>query len=132
MGLKSLSKLNRSGVYDFWENSWESKLLYKNYFFQIYTLQTLFSEIFNLYFFKYLFYFRSLAIGSRGAFKFELKINPILYFSRFWVLKYQGWLVLVIYYYDLNFYLKKRDKLHQITTQYQSIFKLYRSYRFKF
>jgi len=132
MGLKSLSKMNRLGVYDFWENSWESKILYKNYFFQIYTLQTLFSEIFNLFFFKYLFFLRFSKLGFKSYLKLELKAKLILYFSRLWVLKYQNWLVLVFYYYNLNFYLKKKEKVQQITPKYQSIFKLYHNYKFKF
>jgi len=132
MGLKSLSKMNRLGVYDFWENSWESKILYKNYFFQIHTLQLLFSEIFTLFFFKYMFFLRFSKLGFKNFIKFELRVKPILYFSRLWVLKYQNWLVLIIYYYNLNFYLKKREKIQQITLQYQSIFKVYRNYKFKF
>jgi hypothetical protein len=132
MGLKSLSKMNRSGVYDFWENSWESKILYKNYFFQIRTLQTLFGEIFNFFFFKYLFFMRMSKLGYTKNYKFESKIKLTLYFSRLWVLKYHNWLVLVVYYYNLNFYIKKKDKVVQTTAQYKSIFKLYGNYKFKF
>jgi len=132
MGLKSLSRLNRSGVYDFWENMWESKVLYKNYFSQIYTLQVLFNEVFNFYFFKYLFFLKFSKLGYKNIFNLEYRNKINLYFSRLWVLKYQNWLVLIIYYYNLNFYLKKKDKNVQNLPQYQSNFKIYRSYRFKF
>jgi len=132
MGLKSLSKINRSGIYDFWENLWESRVLYNNYFFQIYTLQVLFNEIFNLLFFKYLFYITTPKLGLRGNFKLELKVKTILYFSRLWVLKYQNWFILITYYYNFNNYLKKRDKIFQNKLNYQSIFKLYKNYKFQF
>ena len=132
MGLKSLPKINRSGVYDFWENSWESNILYRNYYFQIYSLQILFGEIFNFFFFKYLFFLRFSKLGYLDTYRFELKVKLILYFSKLWVLKYQNWLVLVVYYYNLNFSTKKKNKTIFHTLQYKSIFKLYRNYKFKF
>ena len=54
MGLTSLARINRSGVYDFWENFWETRYLYKHFLFNTHTIQNIYYEILSLFFFKYI------------------------------------------------------------------------------
>lgn len=41
MGLTSLARLNRSGIYDYWDDSWNTNSLYKQYFFSIIVIKVL-------------------------------------------------------------------------------------------
>lgn len=132
MGLKSLPQVNRSGIYDFWENSWESKFLYKNYFYLTYTLQFFFIEMFNFFFFKYLFKIKGFRLGYSVFFRKESKVFFKFYFSKVWILKYQNWFVLVTYYYNLTPYLKKKFIYTQAPYKYNSILKIHLNYNFKF
>lgn len=132
MGLKSLAKINRSGIYDFWENSWDSKILYKDYFFYNHVLRKLFNELFSLFFFKYLFKVTTLGSGLPYSHSGGLKMTPLLYFSKTWILKYQNWVVLVVYYYNLSYYLKKKSKNFSQIHQYNVFYKTPKNYNFKF
>jgi len=132
MGLKSLAKVNRSGVYDFWENLWGSNTLYRNYLYHTKTLPVIFSELFSFFFFKYLFKRKKVGLGYLSSFKTEFKIPLILYFSKIWVLRYQNWVVLVVYYYNLTPFFRKRGKILNTSHRYNFFFKTSKNYNFKF
>lgn len=132
MGLKSLAKINRSGLYDFWENSWDSNNLYQNYFSYTTSLQIIFNEIFNFFFLKYLFKNRYKSEGYTNFFKITEWIELNLYFSKIWVLKYHKWFVIIIYYYNITPYLKKKNKISLTNYNYTFFSKFYKNYNFKF
>jgi len=132
MGLKSLAKTNRSGVYDFWENSWDSKILYRDYLFQTHIFKKIFTELFSLFFFQYLFKLSYFGLGlpySQGS---SYKMTPLLYFSKTWILRYQKWVILVVYYYNLSYYLRKKSRTNSTTYQYNLFYKTPKNYNFKF
>lgn len=132
MGLTSLSQLNRSGIYDFWENQWEAKYIYKNLLYGTFILRDLFYEIFNSLFFKFLFKSTHSSLGYSRFYLKGMKIMPVIYFSKLWVIRYQGWLVLLLYSYNLNLSLKKKEKLSLTPHRYKFQSKLYKNYNFKF
>jgi len=132
MGLKSLAKINRSGVYDFWESSWDSKILYRDYVFQTHIFRKVFNELFSLFFFKYIFKVSYFGLGAPYSQSGGYKMNLLLYFSKTWILKYQKWIILVVYYYNLSDYLRKKSKIGSSTYQYHLFYKTPKNYNFKF
>jgi len=132
MGLISLSQMNRSGQYDFWEDGWDSKYLYKHLLFNSLIFKDIFYELLNFFFFKYIFYTKFSTVGYNNLFKLTLKITPLIYFSKVWVLKYQNWFILVIYYYNLSNYFKRRNKNLQRIFSYRGILKSQKNYNHVF
>ena len=104
MGLTSLAYLNRSGSYNFWNNSWDSLNLYKRYYFKGIYFNTLFQEIFNNVFFLTIFSKISKKHGLRRKYNTIKPTNTNdLFWTKVWYLKYQLWVVLVINYYKLSY-----------------------------
>ena len=132
MGLTSLSQLNRSGVYDYWENQWEGGYTYKNFLYTTFLLRDLFHEVFNFFFFKFLFKQTQTSLGYSKLYFRGVKTIPTIYFSKLWVIRYQNWLILLIYSYNLNLSLKKKEKSIATTYKYNMPFRLYKNYNFKF
>lgn len=132
MGLISLPRLNRSGVYDFWEFMWEGKYQYKHLFFNILILRDLFSEIFSFFFFKFIFRNSILSIGLNTVYPLNLTTKPTLYFSKIWILRFQKWFIVVSYYYNLTYFFKKKSKRVSKNFKYKVFFKLSENYKFKF
>jgi hypothetical protein len=52
MGLTSLACLNRSGVYTYWDDSWNSKYLYKRYYYSSFFIKVLINDLLNWPFFN--------------------------------------------------------------------------------
>lgn len=135
MGLTSLSYLNRSGVYGYWEDNWDSMKLYRNNLYFSFFFKAVIREILSGAFFNIIF-----ALNKRNpGYKFKYKATNSksfknVYFSKVWYLRYQNWLVVSICYY--KFKLKKRKRrrkkstLRSLNSRHLNIYYLY-SFGFK-
>jgi len=132
VGLKSLSQINRSGVFNFWESIWESRYSYNSILFSNKILQNIFYEFFTLFFFKYVFKKNKDSGGYLNHFNLVIGLHPLIYFSKIWVLRYQGWFIIVVYYFNLKFTFKKKTKSLLSSYQYNSFFKIRMNYNYKF
>lgn len=105
MGLISLPYLNKIQDSNYWNNVWDSKLLYKKYLylslflnkylsiiFSDYSLNILIKHIININFKKGYLLNSSL---KKNFFK-----NYIL--GKIWILKYQNWYIIIIKIFSLN------------------------------
>lgn len=116
MGQRSLTFLNKAGLYLFWDSIWEDTTNYKRFLKYSY----FFNKFFFLFFSDNLFFrvysgATSTNETSRSAFSstvidsnFFLK-NLNIYFGKIWFLKYGGWCIFIINMYNSNF-LKKEKK----------------------
>jgi len=132
MGLTSLARINRSGVYDFWENFWETKYLYKYFLFNTHTIQNIYSEILSLFFFKYIFKNSPSGLGYTGLYFIDIKYKLPIYFSKVWVLRYQNWFIIISYYLNINLYLNKRGKLGTNNLKQKNFLKNFKNYNYNF
>jgi len=132
VGLKSLSRINRSGSYDFWENMWESDILYKQHFFTSYSLKKILSETLNFFFMKYLFKKGFKGLGYYNLYKAEFFFKFLVFFSKVWVLKYQNWFIIFMYYYNLTKFFKKKIKYKSVRYNYRSFYKISMNYNYQF
>jgi len=132
MGLTSLAQINRSGVYDFWDSVWDTKYLYKHLTYNTFIFKDIFNEILSFFFFKYLFNRKVGNLGYNSVVKFEFKLNPVVYFSKIWILRYQSWFVLIMYYYNLSNYFKKKNRNFNKIYKYQNFFRVYKNYNYEF
>jgi len=99
MGLISLSYLNKVQDFNYWNNVWDSKLLYKRYLY----LSLFLNKYFNLLFSDY-----SLNILMRYLIELNIKKGYLLntsfkknifktyFLGKIWILKYQKWYVIVL------------------------------------
>ena len=116
MGLTSLSYLNKIHSFNYWNNVWDSKLLYKKY---------LYLSLFLNKYFNILFSDHSLNILMRHILFLNIKKGYLLnYFSKkkffknyflgkIWILKYQKYFIIILKIFSLssfNFNLKKKTK----------------------
>ena len=112
MGQTSLPFLNRSGIFSFWNSTWDSKYLYPYFLIKFKYLELLFFKFFKKKLFAIKFLnFNEKVRGSVYYFKnFRLKINQTLFkksifksylcISKLWILKFGSWLIFSIYLYD--------------------------------
>jgi len=111
MGLTSLSRLNRSGVYDYWEDSWFTEKTYKQHLFKTVVIKYLINEILSGFFFNILKKKNNTNLGFFQNQSVNFKSLFVLYFSKVWVLKYQNWVIILIYFFKLNYTQKFNNTL---------------------
>ena len=110
MGLTSLACLNRSGVYSYWEDNWDSTAMYRRYYYGNFFLKILIIDLLSGSFFNSVFLkTKNSASGYHSKFKItSTYAHRNIVFGKIWYLRYQDWLVIVIYYYDLKMFTKKK------------------------
>lgn len=105
MGLISLSYLNKIQNSNYWNNVWDSKFLYKKYLYLSLFLNKYLNNVFND---------QSLNILVNYIINLNLKKGYILnslikkkssknfLLGKIWILKYQGWFIIIIKLFSLN------------------------------
>lgn len=121
MGLTSLAYLNRSGVYSYWDDSWDSKKLYKQYFYGNFFIKTVVQELLKGSFFNLIYFIHPNHSEQPGYLNRYKIINSYFYknmlFGKVWYLKYQTWLIIIVHYYDTKSVLKNnKPSQYQIKT----------------
>jgi len=123
MGQTSLPSLNRSGVFSYWNSSWDSQYQY-TFFLTRFTYLELFfltffrSSIFLFNFLKLknqqtisLYFFKNFKVKKKLIdFKQKKLLKHIFCTSKLWVIKFSGWIVLSIYLLDTSIKIKKKKK----------------------
>ena len=151
MGLKSLPLLNKSGISMYWNNVWDSILLYKKYSLNFLYLSDVIKYFLNenLYYYsiskikKTFIYFRGLKRRKKTKLTKPDKVKNMktFYLGKILFLSNQGWIVAVI-----NYYISRRNKLFikfKKTKNFKKLFKIFRynyfyisnrvdKYKFKF
>lgn len=121
MGLTSLSCLNRAGVYNYWDDSWSSLKLYNRYYSGNFFLKVLIVELLGGSFFNTIFLKNKKTLGYLGKYKL---INSYsyknIYFGKIWYLKFQKWLIIVVYYYDLYSSKFNRNQKKKLSSKHVS------------
>jgi len=151
MGLKSLPLLNKSGISMYWNNVWDSIVLYKKYSLNFLYLNDVIKYFLN----ENLYYFcitkiRAVFIEYRGLkSRKKVKNNKIrrlknmkgFYLGKILFLSNQGWTIALI-----NYFMVRRNKLfikYKKAKNFKKLFKLFRlnydvlnpqinKYKFKF
>lgn len=151
MGLKSLPLLNKSGISMYWNNVWDSIVLYKKYSLNFIYL----NEVIKYFLNENLYYYcitkiRAVFIQFRGIkSRKKIKNNKIkrlkniknFYLGKILFFNNQGWVVVVI-----NYFMSRRNKLfmkYKKTKNFKKLFKIFRhnyefasfnidKYKFKF
>lgn len=151
MGLKSLPLLNKSGISMYWNNVWDSIVLYKKYSLNFLYL----NEVIKYFLNENLYYYcikkiRSIFIQYRGIkrrkkLKYNknkyLKSMKNFYLGKILFFNNQGWVIVII-----NYFMSRRNKLfakYKKTKNFKKLFKLFRlnyecspakidKYKFKF
>lgn len=118
MGLTSLSCLNRAGTYTYWDDSWDSIKLYRRYYYNNFFFRLLIADIFSGSFFN-LIYNNKLRIPGyfskyRVVYSYSYKN---IFFGKIWFIKYQGWYIIILYYYNLKFIKKVKKRFKLIKTK---------------
>ena len=133
MGLTSLAYLNRSGVYNYWDDCWDSKKLYKQYFYGNFFIKTLVHELLKGSFFNIIYFVQHNRFKQQGYLSRYKLINSYFYktlfFGKVWYLKYQNWLVVIMHYYNTRVLLtntkitKNKNKKFMFQKKYSKILK---------
>lgn len=137
MGLKSLSLLNKSGISMYWNNVWDSIILYKKYslnFLYLYDVIKYFLNE-NLYYYC-ITKIRSVYIFYRGIKnKKKIKLNKIkrfknmkgFYLGKILFLNNQGWVIILI-----NYFMVRRNKLFVKYKKAKNFKKLFKLFKFNY
>ena len=151
MGLKSLPLLNKSGISMYWNNVWDSIILYKKYSLNFFYL----NEVIKYFLNESIYYYcitkvRSLYIYYRGLkSRKKIKLNRLkrlknmknFYLGKILFYNNQGWIIIII-----NYFMSRRNKLfskYKKTKNFKKFFKLFKlnyqscdlklaKYKFKF
>ncbi len=105
MGLISLPLLNRVGVYQYWDGSWDSNFLYRRYFFYVLFFNKFLSVIFDNIVFNIFIKMLSLKKYKKGVLSSNYSYKNVVnlnYLGRVNIYIYQGWLVIVCFVYTLG------------------------------
>ena len=106
MGLISLSYLNKIQNSNYWNNVWDSKLLYKKYLYLSFFINKYINNIFNDYSIDILInYIINLNLKKGYILNSFLrkKINKNFILGKIWILKYQNWYIIIIKMFTFNF-----------------------------
>ncbi len=113
MGLISLPYLNKIQDSNYWNNVWDSKLLYKKYLY----LSLFLYKFLNILFLDYSLNILSkniLAVNIKKGYIFnniKSKIKNKKYIlGKLWILKYQNWFIVVINLFNINLVEDKKTK----------------------
>lgn len=151
MGLKSLPLLNKSGISMYWNNVWDSIVLYKKYSLNFMYL----NEVIKYFLNENLYYYcitkiRAVFIQFRGIkSRKKIKNNKLkrlkniknFYLGKILFFNNQGWVIIVV-----NYFMSRRNKLfmkYKKTKNFKKLFKIFRynyecatfnidKYKFKF
>jgi hypothetical protein len=111
MGLVSLPVLNKIGNSNYWNNIWDSSNLFKKYFY----LSLFLNKYFNLLFTDYsLNIINAIILNHKLKKGYHLdkfiknKILKSFFLGKIWILKYQGWYLIIIKLFSTKI-LKKKD-----------------------
>lgn len=115
MGLKSLAMLNKSGISMYWENVWDSILLYKKYNLSFFYI----NEIIYFFLNENTYYYNISILSKKGFFiksylgygKLQIdRYKPTrlkyYYLGKILILLNQGWVIILV-----NFFTAKKKKL---------------------
>jgi len=109
LGLTSLAYLNRSGTYNYWDDSWDSIKNYKHYLYGGFFVKNLINELLRGSFFNLIYIVQNNKFKQFGYLGRYKLVNSYFYknifFGKIWYLKYQNWLVVVVHYYDTKGFL---------------------------
>jgi hypothetical protein len=93
MGLISLPLLNRVGVYQYWDGSWDSNFLYRRYFFYVLFFNKFLSVIFDNIVFNIFIKMLSLKKYKKGVLSSNYSYKNVVnlnYLGRVNIYIYQG------------------------------------------
>jgi hypothetical protein len=136
MGLISLSYLNKIQSFNYWNNVWDSKILYKKYLF----LSLFLNKYFNLLFSDY-----SLNILMRYIIELNFKKGYLLnyyfkknlfsnyFLGKIWILKYQKSYLIIIKLFSLSnkvLKLKKKNKKWFSYNKNLNLNKIFKNYKY--
>lgn len=125
MGLTSLPYLNKIHNFNYWNNVWDSKLLFKKYLLLSFFLNKYLNLIFSDYSINALMRFLSLKRVKKG-FKLKKSFFTINVFRKYFlgkivILKYQKWYLIILKIFNLKVK-KKRFKLRKGKKKKKKIF----------
>lgn len=115
MGLTSLACLNRSGIYNYWDDNWDSKLLYNRYYYGSFFIKLLILELLSGSYFNTLFIIDKKNLGYYSKYKLIYSYSyKNIFFGKTWYLKYQNWLIVIIYFFNTKVFKKKINRRKKI------------------
>lgn len=117
MGLISLSYLNKIQDVNYWNNNWDSKLLYKKYLYLSLFLYKYFNIIFSDFSLNILIkYIININLKKGYLITKNLKKNKIKNFliGKIWILKYQNWFLIIIKLFNLDSVKVSKKKIRDI------------------
>lgn len=131
MGQRSLTFLNKSGLFLYWDNIWEDTVNYKRFLKYSFFLD----KFFYLFFIDNLSntsYFTKKNKKNNNFFLFNTTVknqvslfkNQNFYFGKFWFLKYNNWVIFVINVFNSAIIKKERKKKNFLRKKISIFFKL--------
>jgi len=139
VGLISLSYLNKIQDSNYWNNVWDSKLLYKKYLYLSLFLNKYINIIFSDYSLNILIkHIINLNLKKGFLLNSNIKKNFIKNYilGKIWLLKFQNWYIIVIKIFNLSsnskLFLKKKNKNWVNYTNNINLNNNFINYKFKF
>nr|YP_009512644.1 ribosomal protein S3 [Uronema marinum]AXJ93336.1 ribosomal protein S3 [Uronema marinum] len=139
MGLISLSYLNKIQDSNYWNNVWDSKLLYKKYLYLSLFLNKYINIIFSDYSLNILIkHIINLNLKKGFLLNSNIKKNYIKNYilGKIWLLKFQNWYIIIVKIFNLNMssklFLKNKNKNWVNYTNNINLNNNFVNYKFKF
>ena len=131
MGQRSLTFLNKSGLFLYWDNIWDDNVNYKRFLKYSYFL----NKFFYLFFFDNIFYkvyFSKNKILEKNSLLFTKNLTThsfygfesFFYFGKLWFLKYNNWCIFIINIFNSNYTKKDKKKNFFFKKKKLSFFKI--------
>lgn len=126
MGLISLPVLNKVSSSNYWNNIWDSSDLFKKYLY----LSIFLNKFFNLLFIDYTLTIINKLLAKNKIKKGYLYYNYLkkkilknFYLGKIWILKYQGWFIIIIRVFSIKSSKKKKLSFQKKNKKIKSYYK---------
>lgn len=119
MGLISLPMSNKVSTSNYWENIWDSSLLFKKFFFlTLYLNKFLYTLFFdNVFLIIINNFIKKKYFKGYKEYKKIQKLNNFFLLGKLWIFKYQTWYILVLNIFNVS-NTHKRKKINKKVTTY--------------